>query len=149
MVIIVAGIEKCTSSVDPNAAKWELEKPKGYVYEEEYLVDGKVDDLVEKPELVNRFTNIPARLFNLRGPDYLNEETTNNVKLKIPSEYAAYTCVGLNVFQSKNSLEHAATKIESLKQFLETQKNSGDSSNDDAESLPQYLVVCWGIFKFF
>jgi hypothetical protein len=134
---------------------FELAAPTGYVYESEYAHSGAeavqgVWDEKEKPELVNRWTNAPARLFKLRGPGYLAEETTNNVALKVASKDAAFACVGVQVFQAGSSMEHASSKVRALRDFLDAQreldKGTRGAPSGDA---PMYLVFCWNFSNFF
>ncbi|CAK9043858.1 Aldose 1-epimerase (Galactose mutarotase) (Type-1 mutarotase), partial [Durusdinium trenchii] len=146
-------------SVSFDGPQWDVGLPKHYRYEDEYTVgegaSARVDDDLEKPDLQNKFTNVPGRMFQLRGPEYLKESTTNNLSLKQPSLAPAYTCVGINVFQAKSDLCHAAEKVKCLKAYLSEMEEydrklaatpEGKYMEGDA---PMYLVYCWVFSNFF
>uniref|UniRef100_A0A7S2W3E6 Protein ENHANCED DISEASE RESISTANCE 2 C-terminal domain-containing protein n=1 Tax=Mucochytrium quahogii TaxID=96639 RepID=A0A7S2W3E6_9STRA len=142
---------ECTSSVS-SAEKWLLKHPQAYIYEDEYVTgDGEIDDEQEKPNLQNYYTNIPSRLFKLRGTNYLSEKETNNKKLKVPSEKAAYSCVGLNVFQAGFNLAHAAEKVASLRKYLDDMEKLDEKQKDKnlKGDAPKYLILSWVFSNFF
>jgi len=135
--------------------RWDIGMPSVYKYEEVYRNEhGEVDDTLEKPELENSYCNVPARVMRLRGPGYLENLVTNNLPLKVPSERAAYSCIGLNVFQSTSEMSHAAEKVMPLKRYLEERaeadaklkgSEAGKSLEGDA---PKYLIYCWNFSNF-
>lgn len=128
---------------------WDIGLPKPYVFEERFP-DGDDD---ESDDVKNMYTNIPAANFHLRGPGYLNQTTTNNTKLKIPSKSAVYSCIGLNVFTARYDLSHAAEKVQSLKEYLaerlvEDAKLKGKDPGLEGEA-PVYLIYTWVFSNLF
>jgi len=137
------------SSKTFDGPKWLLGKPRLLVYEKEYSnAEGKVDDDTIRSDLVDAYTNVPARLFSLRGEGYLSAHQTNNVSLKVPSESAAFSCVGLNVFQSKTDLTHVASKVASLKKYLKDMESFDAGCSYLEGDAPKYLIVCWNFSNF-
>mmetsp|Transcript_16833 Transcript_16833/g.19091 ORF Transcript_16833/g.19091 Transcript_16833/m.19091 type:complete len:294 (+) Transcript_16833:179-1060(+) len=96
----------------------------------------------------NRWTEPPAKLYNMRGKDYLTQDgkfKTNNLDFKEPSQESAYECVGLNLYTSNRSRLPACDNIASLRDLLASQKGVNEIEGD----MPQFFVVSWSFNNFF
>jgi len=94
----------------------------------------------DKSSLRNAFTDPPANLFMVRGPDYLREgKGGKNLKaLKVPSQESPYELIGVNMFKSPNRMHHISEEIGELRRYLET-----FPADKDGLMLPEFLVVNW------
>lgn len=127
--------------------------PKLYVYEEKYCdVDGKINDDKTLPNLKDYLCNVPSRLFNLRGPNYLKGDGSiekNNQLLKVPSDTAAYGLCGIRVFQSHKPIYHSVETIMPVKAFLEEMREFDMKHGKPEGDAPMYLIYCWNFSNFF
>jgi len=90
----------------------------------------------DKASTRNTFSAPPGADFKVRDHGYLQAKSRQGKKT--PSEEPAYSIAGINVFTSKQSLEHAATKVDSLKNLLENHRKS--------DGQPEFLIFTW-LFK--
>ncbi len=95
-----------------------------------------------KGPLGNTFTMPTGEDFMVRGTDYLNGSTKSPNVSKVPSGKPLYRVAGVTIFRCSKSLEHVASKVDSLKEFISTHANSRHSNSD----LPEFLVISW-LFK--
>jgi len=94
----------------------------------------------DKSSLRNAFTDPPAHLFMVRGPDYLREgKGGKNLKaLKVPSQESPYELIGVNMFRSPNRMHHIAEEIGDLRRYLES-----FPADKEGGLLPEFLVINW------
>ena len=69
-----------------------------------------------------------------------NTFSDTHFKLQDSTVESAYKCVGLNAFKCNNDLEHIASKVQSLKEFIVSYP--GNSEQEE----PQFMIFSW-IFK--
>jgi hypothetical protein len=93
-----------------------------------------------KDGLKNAFTDPPAELFMVRGPDYLKDgKGGRNMKdLKVPSKQSPYELFSVNMFRSPIRIKSAGEQIGVIRRFLE------ERPADLKDALfPQFLIVNW------
>jgi hypothetical protein len=106
----------------------------------EQQVKAAKNDPALKRRLRNAFTNPPAELFLVRGPNYLREGNggKNLLHLKIPSKEPLYQLIGVNMFKTSARFSHVADQVAPLHRFFSAQPA------DDPEALfPRFLVINW------
>ena len=93
-----------------------------------------------KKSLRNAFTDPPAHLFMVRGPDYLREGkgAKNQKSLKVPSKESPYELIGVNMFRTPNQIQHVAEEVGETRRFLE----SFPADKEDS-LLPEFLFINW------
>ena len=99
-----------------------------------------------RAQLRNGFTNPPAELFLVRGPNYLKEGHggKNLTHLKVPSAEPLYDLIGVNMFRTSRRITKTAEEIGQLRRFFESQP----IDKPDAE-FPKFLIVNWMISPLF
>lgn len=93
-------------------------------------------------EHANTWTDPPASLFPVRGPEYLKQSGTNMKDLKQASEEAPYECIGLNMFRTPKRYEHSALEVAETRRFLVSEPEDPEEEKD-AGAAPKYLIICW------
>lgn len=92
----------------------------------------------------NSYSNPPGSDFRVRDLGYLAGAKKVKGGKKRFSPESAYTIVGINVFRSRKSMEHVASKVASLKRHIEAE--CAASSAQRIPGVPEFLVVTW-MFK--
>ena len=91
------------------------------------------EDATNFENMNNTYTNGDASLFKVRDRGYV--EGWN--KEKSPSDASAYDCVGINVFRCRSNLEHIASKVDSLRQYIDQHRSNKESKE------PDFLLFTW------
>lgn len=105
-----------------------------------------LEDKNAKAALRNGFTDPPAELFLVRGPNYLKDGhgAKNVVELKVQSKESPYELIGVNMFRTNKRMKHIAAEVGPVRRFVES--HPADSPDT---LLPEFMFINWLISPLF
>lgn len=130
-----------------NPSEWNLNLPE-YIDADsiDYSTIGNKENVETREAVRNTYSAPPYSEILVRGPGYLEGSKVVDRSKKIPSAAPPYAICGVNVFKSKHSLEHIATKVDSLRELLSSAASDIGESDD---IFPPYLLICWNFKSLF
>jgi hypothetical protein len=99
-----------------------------------------------RAHLRNAFTDPPADLFHVRGPNYLKDGHggKNLTHLKVPSREPPYELIGVNMFRTGSRMVKVAEEVGELRRFFHSQPE-----DEPGALFPTFLLVNWMMSPLF
>jgi len=109
-----------------------------YVDADEFSKQVAENEEAARAMWANSYSEAPAAIFSVRGPDYLKVAGKNMKDLKVPSQESPYEVVGVNMFHCERRIRHVSDEVGELRRFFEAHPPPKDPN-----SLPTFLNINW------